>query len=175
VSHRIRVVLLTIGDIQAFGRILDQIAPLIYREGQFMGDWLQISEAGETFADYMNLDSYFRRQAARSVGFSPNTLKLIRGAMDLVFGFLPAELKQWVDGALSRDSLCVNVSPLTLELDLLYTNIDKWLALSRIWNDLCQTLRSEGVCSYSSNYRNCTRRWYSLMHGIRSVFSESAG
>lgn len=77
-----------------------------------MGDWLQISEAGETFADYMNLDSYFRRQAARSAGFSPNTLKLVRGAMDLVFGFLPAELKQWVDGALSRDGLCVNVPPL---------------------------------------------------------------
>lgn len=77
-----------------------------------MGDWLQINEAGEVFADHMNLDSYFRRQAARSVGFSPNTLKLIRGAMDLVFGFLPAELKQWVDSALSRDGLCVNISPL---------------------------------------------------------------
>jgi hypothetical protein len=40
-----------------------------------MGVWLQISEAGETFADYVNLDSYFRRQAARSVGFSPNTVE----------------------------------------------------------------------------------------------------
>jgi hypothetical protein len=87
---------------------------LVYREEKFMGDWLHISEAGETFADYMNLDSYFRRQAARSVGFSPNTLKLIRGAMDLVFGFLPAELKQWVDGALSRDGLYVNACLLWL-------------------------------------------------------------
>jgi hypothetical protein len=82
---------------------------LIYREEKFMGLWLQISETGDTFADYMNLDSYFRRQAARSMDFSPNTLKLIRSAMDLVFGFLPAELKQWVDGALSRDGLCVIV------------------------------------------------------------------
>lgn len=95
-----------------------------------MGVWLQISETGETFADYMNLDSYFRRQAARSVGsvgFSPNTLKLIRGAMDLVFGFLPAELKQWVDGALSRDGLCVIVPPLTLRPNLivLHTHSDK--------------------------------------------------
>ena len=88
-----------------------------------MDVWLQISEAGETFADYMNLDSYFRRQAARSVGFSSNTLKLIRGAMDLVFGFLPIELKQWVDGALSRDGLYVNVPPLTLGLNLVVFHI----------------------------------------------------
>lgn len=88
-----------------------------------MGAWLQISESGETFADYMNLDSYFRRQAARSPGFAPNTLKLIRGAMDLVFGFLPAELKQWVDGALSRDGLCVIVPPLTLGLNLIVLHI----------------------------------------------------
>ena len=92
-----------------------------------MGVWLQISEAGETFADYMNLDSYFRRQAVRSVGFSSNTLKLIRSAMDLVFGFLPAELKQWIDGALSRDGLCAKVPPLTLVLNLivLHTRSDK--------------------------------------------------
>jgi len=120
-------VTLTTDGIQAFGRILDQVVPSVYREEEFMSAWLQISETGETFADYMNLDSYFRRQAARPVGFSPNTLKLIRGAMDLVFGFLPAELKQWVDGALTRDGLCVNVPPLTLgpNLIILHTRLDK--------------------------------------------------
>ncbi|CCA67704.1 related to Exocyst complex component Sec3 [Serendipita indica DSM 11827] len=53
---------------EAFGRILDQICPFTYREEEFLSNFLQINDTGDTFADYMNLDSYFRRQAARWVG-----------------------------------------------------------------------------------------------------------
>ncbi len=70
-----------------------------------MADFLQINDAALSFADYMNLESYFRRQAARSAGLSATTSKLVRSAMDLIFGFLPLELKQWVDAALLKDSL----------------------------------------------------------------------
>lgn len=53
----------------------------------------------------MGLDNYFRRQAARAPGMSQSTVKLVRGAMDLIFGFLPAELKVWLDNALAKDSM----------------------------------------------------------------------
>ncbi|KAH7910703.1 exocyst complex component Sec3-domain-containing protein [Hygrophoropsis aurantiaca] len=90
---------------EALGLILEQIAPQIYREADFIADFLQINDAGLTFADYARLDSYFKRQAKRSAGLSQSTLKLIRGAMDLIFGFLPAELKQWIDTAVAKDTL----------------------------------------------------------------------
>lgn len=55
----------------------------------------------------MDLDSYFRRQAARSASLKPATAKLIRGALDLIFGFLPSEIKAWLDAALAKDSMQV--------------------------------------------------------------------
>ena len=80
---------------------------MVYGEGEFIADFLQINDAALTFADYMGLENYFRRQAQRSAGLSSATLKLVRGAMDLIFGFLPAELKSWLDAALAKDHLCV--------------------------------------------------------------------
>ncbi|GLB35990.1 putative exocyst complex component SEC3 N-terminal PIP2 binding PH [Lyophyllum shimeji] len=90
---------------EAFGLVLEQIGPAIHRENEFIKDFLQINDAGLTFADYMGLDSYFRRQATRAAGLTPTTVKLVRGAMDLIFGFLPAELKAWLDHALAKDSM----------------------------------------------------------------------
>ncbi|KAJ6509372.1 exocyst complex component Sec3-domain-containing protein [Mycena vitilis] len=92
---------------EVFILVLEQISPLIYREDEFLADFLQINDAQLTFADYMNLDNYFRRQASRSVGLSQSTMKLVRGAMDLIFGFLPDELKTWLDNALAKDSMQV--------------------------------------------------------------------
>ncbi|CAA7268018.1 unnamed protein product [Cyclocybe aegerita] len=96
------------GDMRAsevFGLFMEQIANLIYHEDEFIADFLQINDGGLTYADYMDLDNYFRRQAARSASLSQTTLKLIRGALDLIFGFLPAELKAWLDAALTKDNL----------------------------------------------------------------------
>ncbi|KAH7885936.1 exocyst complex component Sec3-domain-containing protein [Phlebopus sp. FC_14] len=92
---------------EALGYILEQIAPRIYREGDFIADFLQINDVGLTFADYAGLDNYFKRQAARTAGLGQSTTKLVRGAMDLIFGFLPAELKQWIDAAIAKDTLQV--------------------------------------------------------------------
>lgn len=92
---------------QVFEKALGQISRQIYREEEFIADFLQINEARLTFADYMGLDSYFRRQAARTSGFSPQTTKLVRGAMDLIFGFLPLEMKSWIDHILAKDSMYV--------------------------------------------------------------------
>lgn len=68
-------------------------------------DFLQINDFALTYADYMGLDNYFRRQAARAAGLSQATMKLSRGAMDLTFGFLPEELKKWLDSALAKDKM----------------------------------------------------------------------
>jgi exocyst complex component 1 len=84
---------------------LEQLTPAIYHENEFITDFLQINDAALTYADYMGLDSYFQRQAARSSGLSQSTQKLIRGAMDLIFGFLPAEFKAWMDNVLAKDHL----------------------------------------------------------------------
>jgi hypothetical protein len=90
---------------QVFALILEQVAPQIYREEEFITDFLQINDSALTFADYMGLDNYFRRQAARVVGLSQTTVKLVHGAMDLIFGFLPAALKTWIDDALAMDNM----------------------------------------------------------------------
>jgi hypothetical protein len=86
------------------GQALEQISYQILREEGFIADFLQINEARLTFADYMGLDNYYRRQAARTSGLSVQTYKLVRGAMDLIFGFLPLEVKSWIDNALAKDS-----------------------------------------------------------------------
>ncbi|KAF8807747.1 exocyst complex component, sec3 subunit [Phlegmacium glaucopus] len=90
---------------EAFGMFLEQLVSLIYHEDDFIRDLLHINDAGLTFADYMGLDNYFCRQAARSASLSSATMKLVRGALDLIFGFIPAELKSWLDGALARDRM----------------------------------------------------------------------
>lgn len=80
----------------------------IYKEENFIADFLQIHESNNntiTFADYMSLESYFRRQAGRTLVLGGATKQLIRGAMDLIFGFLPETIKVWIDGALGKDPL----------------------------------------------------------------------
>ena len=84
---------------------MEALAPQIRREQLFIADFLQINEADLTFADYMGLENYFRRQAMRFGGLSQATSKLVRGAMDLIFGFLPAGLKTWIDAASATDNL----------------------------------------------------------------------
>lgn len=92
-------------NVKAFGYSLEQVANLIYQEHAFLSDFLQINDSAITYADYMNLDNYFRRQAARSSAISQATMKLVRNSLDLIFGFLPAELKVWLDAALAKDQM----------------------------------------------------------------------
>jgi hypothetical protein len=96
---------LTKTRLKVFALILERIAPQIYREEDFITTFFRINDNAFTFADYMGLDNYFRKQAARAVNLSPSTMKLVRNAMDLVFGFLPTELKIWLDNALALDNM----------------------------------------------------------------------
>ncbi|KAI0830519.1 exocyst complex component Sec3-domain-containing protein [Trametes gibbosa] len=92
---------------EALSMVLEQLASTIYAEEEWISHFLQIDDAAKTYADHMSLENYFRRQAGRWAGLSQATMKLIRGAMDLIFGFLPMELKAWLDSAMSRDSVQV--------------------------------------------------------------------
>ncbi|KAH8119946.1 exocyst complex component Sec3-domain-containing protein [Phellopilus nigrolimitatus] len=85
--------------------VLEQVAPQVHRERMFIADFLLINDSAITYADYVALDHYFRRQAERYAGLSNMTTKLVRGAMDLIFGFLPTELKTFIDGALAKDNI----------------------------------------------------------------------
>ncbi|KAG8862976.1 hypothetical protein FRB96_000396 [Tulasnella sp. 330] len=105
------------GDLYAFEastldainlRMLDVIAPAMQREELFLADFLQITDSSLTFAEYMGLEPLICRKAAASAGeMRPATIKLIRGALDLIFGFLAEELRLWTDAALQRDPMQV--------------------------------------------------------------------
>lgn len=92
---------------QVFFNVLSNVTQQVCREEDFLSVVLQIQDQTTTFADYMDLESYFRRQASRFAGLGSATAKLLRGAMDLIFGFLAGELKTWADLALIKDPLCV--------------------------------------------------------------------
>jgi hypothetical protein len=111
---------------QVLNQALGQISRQIYREEEFLADFLQINEARLTFADYMGLDSYFRRQAARTSGFGPQTTKLVRGAMDLIFGFLPLEMKSWIDHILTKDSMYVFDASDAIATHFILLQTDHW-------------------------------------------------
>jgi exocyst complex component 1 len=81
------------------------MAPQIYHEEEWIAEFLQVNDLSFTFAEYMNLENYYKRQAARTSGLSLQTIKFVRGGMDLIFMFLPAELKTWIDNALAKDNM----------------------------------------------------------------------
>lgn len=94
---------------EAFAKALEQVALQISREEAFIADFLQITDSVITYADYMDLDHYFRRQATKfiSKGPSPAIARLHSSALDLIFGFVGGELKDWVEGALQRERMWV--------------------------------------------------------------------
>lgn len=92
---------------EAFERAVTQIVNMVYREEIFISSFLHINSEEATFADYMDLEPYFRRQASRFAanGMGPGARQIVRSAMDLIFGFLAPEVQNWVDGALQRDPM----------------------------------------------------------------------
>lgn len=84
-------------------------------EEDFINAFLHLTDTESTFADHMRLDSYFRRQAARhaSKAMSVGLMQLVRSTMDLVFGFVDQECKNWVEAATGRDPMYVHSRLLT--------------------------------------------------------------
>ncbi|KAJ8295628.1 Exocyst complex component 1 [Rhodotorula toruloides] len=93
----------------AFTRALQQITPHLGREQNFISDFLHINavDASITFADYMMLETFFRRGASNYLAeqAKQGKLKDVRAAMELVFGFFEGELRDWIEGVLQKDSM----------------------------------------------------------------------
>ncbi|WVQ76259.1 hypothetical protein IAR50_005924 [Cryptococcus sp. DSM 104548] len=94
---------------ELYNQALTEIINQIVIEEDFINAFLHLTDTDSTFADYMELDSYFRRQAARhaSKGMSQGMMQLVRSMMDLIFGFVEMELKQWVEAAVERGPVAV--------------------------------------------------------------------
>lgn len=96
---------------QAFAQALHQVTPHLAREQGFISDFLHINplDASITFADYMSLETFFRRGATSYLAqqAQKGQLRDIRSAMEVVFGFLEGEMRDWIDGVLQKDSACV--------------------------------------------------------------------
>jgi hypothetical protein len=64
----------------------------------------------------MTLETFFRRGASSYMAVQAQQGKLrdIRSAMEVVFGWLEGEIRDWIEGVLQRDSMCVISSSLHL-------------------------------------------------------------
>ena len=90
---------------QLYQKALSEMINQIITEEDFINTFLHLADTESTFADHMELDSYFRRQAARHAhrSMSPGLTQLVRSMMDLIFGFVDQELKNWVEAAVDRN------------------------------------------------------------------------
>ncbi|CEH17930.1 Exocyst protein Sec3 [Ceraceosorus bombacis] len=102
----------TMGDTnaaEAFARLLHSVMPLIAKEEAFISDLLHINDNAVTFADYMDLEPYFRRRAAAVFGSETlqgsAPLREMKSALELIFGFLAPEWQAFADLAMQRDRL----------------------------------------------------------------------
>lgn len=86
---------------------MTQIVNQVLTEEGFINAFLHLTDTESTFADHMELDSYFRRMAARHAArqMSPGLMQLVRSMMDLIFGFIEQELKNWIEAASERNPM----------------------------------------------------------------------
>ncbi|GAA5919946.1 hypothetical protein JCM1841_000062 [Sporobolomyces salmonicolor] len=121
---------------EAFSRALEQILPHLSREQGFLADFLHIAplDASITFADYMMLETFFRRGATSflAVQARKGMLKDVRNAMELVFGWLEGEIRDWIEGVLQRDSMQIVGILATLDRFILQGEQDRNEFLMRL-------------------------------------------
>ncbi|CAO1631790.1 unnamed protein product [Sympodiomycopsis kandeliae] len=86
---------------EAFHHLLLSVTQLIVHESFFISDFLHLNSNGLTFADYMDLETYFRRRAATVFGEEQGErrggLREMKGAMELLFGFLSGALNNFIE------------------------------------------------------------------------------
>ena len=93
--------------LQLYQTALTQTINQVLVEEDFISAFLHLTDTESTFADHMALDSYFRRQAARHAArqMSKGLMQLVRSMMDLIFGFVDVELKNWAEAAVERNPM----------------------------------------------------------------------
>ncbi|GAA5888974.1 hypothetical protein JCM5296_002762 [Sporobolomyces johnsonii] len=144
---------------EAFSRALEQILPHLSREQGFLADFLHIAplDASITFADYMMLETFFRRGATSflAVQARKGMLKDVRNAMELVFGWLEGEIRDWIEGVLQRDSMQIVGILATLDRFILQGEQDRNEFLMR-------TLQKQYQKSLAALERSCKEQIRSI-------------
>lgn len=92
---------------EAFWRGIDQITEQVIREQRFISDFLNVSSIDETitFADYMGIEAYFRRNAMAWLSAHSAEHITVRSAMDKIFSYLSDSTVEWIDTVIHRDGL----------------------------------------------------------------------
>lgn len=89
---------------EAYAQAMTEIVGQIVTEDDFINAFLHLADQESTFADYMQLDTYFRRQATRHASRNnPSLAQIARSVMDLMFGFVDANLQHWCSDTLKID------------------------------------------------------------------------
>ncbi|KAH9450617.1 hypothetical protein H4Q26_015224 [Puccinia striiformis f. sp. tritici PST-130] len=113
---------LTAGE--ALEKFLTQLIPHVQREQNFVIDFLHVHselEEGDsmiTYAGYSGLEGYFKRAAVNHLqkAILKSKFNDIMSVMDLIFGFLPGEMKEWVEAMVAADPMQVISVMLALDL-----------------------------------------------------------
>ncbi|OAV98595.1 hypothetical protein PTTG_01780 [Puccinia triticina 1-1 BBBD Race 1] len=113
---------LTAGE--ALHKFLIQLIPHVQREQNFVIDFLHVhsgSEDGDgliTYAGYSGLEGYFKRAAVNLMQTAMVNSKFndILSVMDLIFGFLPGEMKEWVEAMVAADPMQIISVMMALDL-----------------------------------------------------------
>lgn len=93
---------------QALQRILASLLPRVQAEQAFLVDLLQINDASFTFADYMDLDPYFRHRAAVTQPLVPQSPhEGMAWAVQQVFSGLVQEMDAFVAQARATNPWCI--------------------------------------------------------------------
>ncbi|KAE8232462.1 hypothetical protein CF326_g2505 [Tilletia indica] len=119
------------GDLTAtevFQRVVDSLTPLFQGEQTFISEFLGINDSNVTFADYCDMEPYFRRRATQLFGFGTSAsqaggpMRELKGALEMVFGFLAPEWDALADYAVHMDKS--QIIPILAMLDRAITDAD---------------------------------------------------
>ncbi|WFD33583.1 hypothetical protein MCUN1_000396 [Malassezia cuniculi] len=94
----------TVAPGDALRNLVSTVNAAVAREQTFLADLLHMNDTNVTFADYMDLEPYFRRRAAVT---SINGSRDLRTAIETVFAAFSNELHGFVSQAVSRDPLAI--------------------------------------------------------------------
>lgn len=77
------------------------------REQEFVSDFLQTRSLGDyiTFADFMDLETPYKKGAAAHLAAISARFKDSTAALEMIFAFLPIEIKDWIDWIMTRDGM----------------------------------------------------------------------
>ncbi|PLW50744.1 hypothetical protein PCASD_00689 [Puccinia coronata f. sp. avenae] len=147
--------ILTAGE--ALQKFLTQLIPHVQREQNFVIDFLHIHSGLEdgdgliTYAGYSGLEGYFKRAAVNHLqkAMANNKFNDILSVMDLIFGFLPGEMKEWVEAMVAVDPM--QIIGVMLALDLIIKS--DTLVRSEFLNKILEAQQKRSLNIFEKNIK----------------------